>query len=207
MAKSKNSGRWAVRFASGLTLVLLVMEKEAHALPLVTFWGSVRGLYGSPAGDEAAVGWRSATGTQEKESLNGYGPGLGLSAGVTLPMSLYVGASFDYFFGETASFSSGPDVSRASSQLLARVGYDLGVGPLTLRPELGLGGLFSKVKVEGGPPEAPQEITANGTVLAPAVEAFFGLGLLNVNAEARYELVAGDNSNALVLGLGLGLSF
>jgi len=139
--------------------------------------------------------------------VNGYGPGLGVSAGVTLPLSLYIGASFDYFFGETVSFNAGPDVSRGSSQLLARVGYDLGLGPLTLRPELGLGALFSNVKVEGGPPEAPhRDITANGTVLAPALEAFFGLGLLNVNAEARYELVAGDNSNALVLGLGLGVS-
>ena len=76
-----------------------------------------------------------------------------------------------------------------------------------MRPELGLGALFSNVKVEGGAPDvSDRELTANGTVLAPAVEAFFGLGLLNVNAEARYELVAGDNSNALILGLGLGVS-
>jgi hypothetical protein len=59
------------------------------------------------------------------------------------------------------------------------------------------------VKVKG---MMPAEHTANGTVLAPALEAFIGLGLLNVNAEARYELVAGNNSNALVLGIGLGVS-
>ena len=208
MIKSKNGSRWAVRFASGTVsaLALLALERDAHALPLLTLWGSVRGLYGSVAGDAATVGWSSSTGTQY-ESVNGYGPGLGLSAGVTLPLSLYIGASFDYFFGETVSFNAGPDVSRGSSQLLARVGYDLGLGPLTLRPELGLGALFSNVKVEGGPPETPQhEISANGTVLAPALEAFFGLGTLNLNAEARYELVAGNNSNALVLGLGLGVS-
>jgi hypothetical protein len=180
-------------------LALLALGRDAHALPLLTLWGSVRGLYGSVAGDEAAVGWASASGTQY-ETVNAYGPGLGLSAGVTLPLSLYVGASFDYFFGETVSFSAGPKVSRTSSQLLGRVGYDLGLGPLTVRPELGLGALFSTV-------ETPQnDLTANGTVLAPAVEAFIGLGLLNVNAEARYELVAGDNSNALILGLGLGVS-
>jgi hypothetical protein len=207
MIKTKNGGRWAIRFAGAMSaLALLAMERDAHALPLLTLWGSVRGLYGSVAGDEATVGWGSSTGTQN-ETVNGYGPGLGLSAGVTLPLSLYVGASFDYFFGETVSFNAGPDVSRASSQLLARVGYDLGLGPLTLRPELGLGALFSKVKVEGGEPEtSDRDLTANGTVLAPALEAFFGLGLLNVNAEARYELVAGDNSNAVVLGLGLGVS-
>lgn len=205
--KSKNGGRWAVRFASGMSaLVLLAMERDAHALPLLTLWGSVRGLYGSVAGDEAAVGWVSSMGPQYK-SLNPYGPGLGLSAGVTLPLSLYVGASFDYFFGATTSFSAGPEVSRTSSQLLGRVGYDLGLGPLTVRPELGLGALFGNVKVEGGPPDtAHSDLTANGTVLAPAVEAFIGLGLLNLNAEARYELVAGNNSNALVLGLGLGVS-
>jgi hypothetical protein len=201
MLKSKSGGRWAVRFASGMSaLLLLALERDAHALPLLTLWGSVRGLYGSVAGDEASVGWTSSTGTQF-ESVSAYGPGLGLSAGVTLPLSLYLGASFDYFFGETVSFSAGPEVSRSSSQLLGRVGYDLGLGPLTLRPELALGGLFSNVKTEGGP-----SLTANGTVLAPAVEAFIGLGMLNVNAEARYELVAGDNSNALVLGLGLGVS-
>lgn len=207
MLKSKTSGRWAVRFASGMgALALLAVGRDAHALPLLTLWGSVRGLYGSVAGDEATVAFGSGTGTQY-ETVNGYGPGIGLSAGVTLPLSLYLGASFDYFFGETVSFSSGPDVSRASSQLLARVGYDLGLGPLTLRPELGLGALFSNVKVEGGAPDvSDRELTANGTVLAPALEAFFGLGLLNINAEARYELVAGDNSNGLILGLGFGVS-
>jgi hypothetical protein len=169
-------------------------------------WGSVRGLYGTVAGDEANVGFSSGTQTHYK-TVNGYGPGIGLSAGVTLPLSLYLGASFDYFFGETVSFSSGPDVSRASSQLLARVGYDLGLGPLTLRPELGLGALFSNVKVEGGEPDVSnRELDANGTVLAPALEAFFSLGLLTINAEASYELVAGDNSNGLILGLGLGVS-
>ena len=187
-------------------LALLALEKDAHALPLMTLWGSVRGLYGSLAGDEAAVTYGSSSGIQSK-NINAYGPGLGLSAGVTLPLSLYVGASFDYFFGETVSFSAGPDISRGSTQLLARVGYDLGVGPLTLRPELGLGALFGNVTTEGGPPETPHgEITTNGTVLAPALEAFIGLGLLNLNAEARYQLVAGNNSNALVLGLGLGVS-
>jgi hypothetical protein len=205
--KIQSSGRWGVRFLGGLSaLALLALERDAHALPLLTLWGSVRGLYGSVAGDEAKVAVGSSTNTQY-ETVNGYGPGLGLSAGVTLPLSLYLGASYDYFFGETVSFSGGPDVSRASSQLLARVGYDLGLGPLTLRPELGLGALFSSVEVEGGEPEiSDRDLTANGTVLAPAVEAFFGLGLLNINAEARYELVAGDNSNALVIGLGLGLS-
>jgi hypothetical protein len=203
MMKSKNSSRWAVRFASGMgALALLALGRDAHALPLLTLWGSVRGLYGSVAGDEASVGLASPTGTQFK-TVNAYGPGLGLSAGVTLPLSLYLGASYDYFFGETVSFGGGPEVSRSSSQLLARVGYDLGLGPLTVRPELGLGALFSHVKLEA---TMPAEHTANGTVLAPAVEAFIGLGLLNVNAEARYEFVAGDNSNALVLGLGLGVS-
>ena len=82
------------------------------ALPLLTLSGSVRGLYGSGSDDPA---------------LDPYGAGLGLRAGVTLPASLYVGASLDYFFGESSSVA-GLDSSASLLQLLAQPIEQAGTG-------------------------------------------------------------------------------
>src|SRR5688572_28274518 len=88
----------------------LTVTSTAAALPLLTISGSARGLYGSPTGDP---------------ELNRYGIGVGLRAGVTLPASLYLGASYDYFFGESDT-NLGVDVSSSLQQFMGRVGYDLG---------------------------------------------------------------------------------
>ena len=159
---------------------------SARALPLLTLSGSVRGLYGSDLDDPAV-------------SL--YGPGLGLSAGVTLPASLYVGASLDYFFGESATIA-GRDASASLFQVLAHIGYDAGLGPLTLRPSLGLGFAQSSVDLEG-----IGDDSASDFVLSPGAELFVGLGLLTVSGEVRYNKVFSDSdADALILGVGLGFS-
>jgi hypothetical protein len=157
------------------------VSREAEALPLVTFSGSARGLYGSALGDPG---------------LNAYGAGIGLRAGVTLPLSLYLGASLDYFLGEE---KAGVSVSRL--QVMGNVGYDLGFGPLTLRPFLGVG-------LSNGSADSPVGDTSESDlVVAPGAEFAVGLGLLSVSAEARYNKVVADgDADALVLGLGLGFS-
>ena len=87
---------------------------------------------------------------------------------------------------------------------MARVGYDAGIGPVTLRPQLGLG--MAQIHTEFGGVSASESDFA----LAPGAEFIFSLGLLSLSAEANYNVIfAGDNeqaSNAWILGLGLGFS-
>lgn len=168
-------------------LVTLTTTSTAAALPLLTISGSAKGLYGSPTGDA---------------ELNPYGIGLGLRLGVTLPASLYLGASYDYFFGESDTNAT-LDVSSSLQQFMGRVGYDLGLGPLTLRPQLGLG--LAQASSELG----PVEDTASEFVAAPGVEFSFGLGLLSIGAEVSYNKVFTDDeveADGVILGIGLGFS-
>ena len=179
-------------FVPALSAALLVLgtSSTAHALPLVTLSGSVRGLYGSPADDLG---------------LNPYGGGIGLRLGVTLPASLYLGGSFDYFFGESETNAADLEQSVSVLQLMARVGYDVDIGPVTMRPQLGLGLAQSQLDFGG------ISTSESDFALAPGAEFIFGLGLLSLSAEANYNVVfAGDNdqvTNAWILGLGLGVSF
>jgi hypothetical protein len=176
--------------ALSAALLVLGTASTAHALPLITLSGSARGLYGSPADDLR---------------LNPYGGGIGLRLGVTLPASLYLGGSFDYFFGESETNTADIEQSVAMLQVMARVGYDLGVGSVTLRPQLGLGLAQSRVNFGG------VHTSESDFALAPGAEFIFGLGLLSLSAEADYDVVfAADDeqvTNAWILGLGLGFSF
>lgn len=174
-------------FGVACAVGVLGFSGTARALPLLTLSASLRGLYGSAFGEPAL-------------DLNPYGPGIGVRAGVTLPASLYLGASVDYFFGESES-AAGVDVSASLLQVLGNVGYDAGFGPLTLRPSLGFGLAQSNVDF-GAVDESEGDF-----VLSPGAELFVGLGLLSVSGEVRYNKIFADgDKDALVLGVGLGFS-
>jgi hypothetical protein len=166
-------------------IAVLAAPRDAQALPLLTISGSARGLYGAPLGDPP---------------LSAYGAGFGLRAGLTLPTALYLGGSFDYFFGESEELL-GVDASASLLQLMAVAGYDLGLGPLTLRPSLGLG--LAQTSVDAGIAD-----TSEGDfVLSPGAELIVGLGFWSVSAEARYNKIFADgDADALVFGAGLGFS-
>jgi hypothetical protein len=182
---SHRGGAVAPLVGLALGVGTLLSAGSAQALPLLTLWGSVRGLYGSALGDA---------------ELNAYGPGVGLRAGVTLPASLYLGASFDYFTGESES-AAGVDISASVLQLLGNVGYDAGLGPLTLRPNLGFGLAQTRAELE-------DESTSEGNfAVSPGAEVFLGLGLLTVSGELRYNHVFVDgDADAIIVGVGLGLT-
>ena len=175
--------------ALSAALLVLGTPSTAHALPGVTLSGSLRGLYGSP-GDDLG--------------LNPYGGGIGLRLGVTLPASLYLGGSFDYFFGDSETNAAEVEQSASLFQLMARVGYDVGIGPVTLRPQVGLG--FLQSHTDFGDLRASESDFA----LAPGAEFIFNLGLLSLSAEANYNVVlsghSDESTNAWILGLGLGFS-
>lgn len=112
---------------------------------------------------------------------------------------MYLGASLDYFFGESDDVD-GVDVSASLLQVMANVGYDLGLGPLTLRPSLGLG--LAQSDVEGGAFESSE----SDFLLSPGAEVFVGLGLLAVSGEVRYNKIFADDLDGVYFGVGLGFS-
>ncbi len=176
----------AALFAFGVT-------RDTQALPLLTLSANLRGLYGTPTRDQ---------------EVKPYGGGIGLSAGVTLPASLYPGASFDYFFGETEETQLG-NITLSSYQLMADLGYDLSLALLTLRPSLGVG-VFH---LDGVADTNNSAFSAGGSdsptnlLVSPGAELLLGLGLWSVSAEARFDKVfARDGySDGIFVGAGLGL--
>src|SRR4051812_16669100 len=78
-------GLAAVAAAAALT-----STTDARALPLLQLSGSARWLY-------------AANLAEEDSKLSS--PGFGLSAGVTLPTPVYLGASFQYFVGTDHSYT------------------------------------------------------------------------------------------------------
>jgi len=142
---------------------------------------------------------------------DGYNFGLGARGGVTLPMNVYVGGTFLYHLGTTKS-TGGVDVTANVWFLGAEGGYDLGVGPLTLRPYLGLG--YAHLAVSSS------DVCALGTCVSgvsdsdgkvalwPGATALFNLGSLFVGADLRYTVVLDvDDGNAFGAFATAGLGF
>lgn len=179
--------------AALLSCAGLCVAKSASALPLVGVSGGIRFLYGSPSEDVEPDPYRF---------------GLGGRLGVTLPMSLYLGASVDYFFGQSVT-ALDLDQSASVLQTMARVGYELGVWPISLRPVLGLGWARNTVDVEGGlAGVATPSSTGDNFVVAPGLDLDASLGLISLSAEARYNMLLGDDgANGFIFGLGTGFSF
>lgn len=180
----------------------LTATTEASALPLLQLSGNARWLYVASLDDDYS---RLSS------------PGFGLSAGVTLPLSVYLGASFQYFVGtdrsETYVNPAGTVVARnefsnTSSQLLAHFGYDIGLLVLTLRPSVGLGWWRSAYEgtCQGG---CDPSFNRDGLSISPGVELLYSFGLLNVSGEARFNTVVFSTGGSLlstIVGLGAGFS-
>ncbi|HKO93020.1 MAG TPA: outer membrane beta-barrel protein, partial [Polyangiaceae bacterium] len=96
------------------------------------------------------------------------------------------------------------DLTSSILQLQGRVGYDFGLGPFTLRPNLGFGVATTAAELDSA------RVTDSYFVLAPGAEFLLGLGFLSASAEARYNKVFSDeggDADGLIFGLGLGVSF
>jgi hypothetical protein len=186
--------RCAIRAPRGLVTLLaaagglcvLVAPVDAAAAPGLTLSASLRALYGAAADDV---------------TLSPYEAGIGLRGGVTLSGGLYLGASLDYFFGDS---DDALDAEVGIYQLFGNVGYDFELGLLMLRPSLGFG--LAQSTIEFG----DEDDSEGNFALSPGAELFLGFGLLNVSAELRYnEVFVGDTGadvDAVIFGLGLGLS-
>jgi len=186
--------RWVV--ALGALGAVATSSGSAAALPLVGISASVRGLYGAGLGDSQKV---SVTQNQANASKdwNPYGAGVGLRGGVTL-LSFYAGASLDYFLAESTHLA-GFEISGGRLQVMANIGYEIGLPLLTLRPLLGVGYAQTQIESSAGPDHSRDDL-----VLAPGAELMLSLGLLNLSGELRYNFSTAD---ALIVGIGVGVSF
>ena len=141
---------------------------------------------------------------------DGYNLGIGARGGLTLPMSLYVGGTIVYHLGKTESTPAG-DVTANVWYLGGEGGYDLGAGPLTIRPYLGFG--YANLRAS-----AP-DICVGGTCVGgsnsqgklafwPGVTGLVGVGSLFVGADIRYVLLVDvDDGNAFSAFATVGMSF
>jgi hypothetical protein len=132
---------------------------------------------------------------------DGYNIGIGARGGVTLPMSLYVGGTLMYHLGKSESSAFG-DVTTRVLYVGGEGGYDISAGPLTVRPNLGIGFANFTASAFG--------VSASTGKLAfwPGAVALFPIGNLFVGADARYVLVVdASDANAFSLFATVGMNF
>ncbi|MEO8182032.1 MAG: hypothetical protein ABI895_24625 [Deltaproteobacteria bacterium] len=189
--------RWVI--ATGVLGAVASFSGSAAALPLVGISASIRGLYGAGLGDSQKVQASvNANQANSSKDWNPYAAGLGLRGGVTL-LSIYAGASFDYFFAETTHLE-GIEISGGRVQFMGNLGYELSLPLLTLRPLLGVGYAQTQIESDFGADHSQQEL-----VLAPGAELMLSLGLVNVSGEVRYNFTS--TADAMIVGIGAGISF
>jgi hypothetical protein len=138
---------------------------------------------------------------QEREPA---GFGLGLRGGYTLPMNVYLGATFVYHFGFSESTPEG-DVSGNILYFGVEGGYDIEAGPVLVRPYLGLGDVIGSVTIPtvsspflniagGTTSEGHFGLWPGGTVLYP-IDNFF------VGGDLRYLIVTGSDAHFNAFGI------
>jgi hypothetical protein len=145
----------------------------------------------------------SVAGNLGVASGDGYGgPGIGGRIGYTFPARFYVGALFDYHFGSTSE-AFGTSIRRSTYYFGPELGYDLGVGPMVVRPVLGLGVGFATRDAKNQSYEQ-NETTAKFTV-SPGVEAMVPIGNFFVGTDARYIYMRDNAGLALFANGGIHL--
>jgi hypothetical protein len=118
-------------------------------------------------------------------SSNPWGLGLGIDGGYTLQNAVYLGGNLDYFFGEDGE-------GDGLFQLMAEVGYDLGLGEnVVFRPKAGAG--FAAANSEAR------------AAVAPGAKLMLFTSSVSLSLDARYSIVFSDPSlQALILSFGIG---
>jgi hypothetical protein len=187
--------RWTVgRLAAALIAVSAVASaSSAHALSL--YAGGLAGY---------------AQSTDQEHDVNPYAVALGASAGITLPiMPIYVGGRFVYYFGDSASFSEDGAGLKLDAHYVMYgldLGYDAELGPIVLRPALGIGRatLESTSTGLGGTDVSKSD---SSLYLAPSIGLIIKLGLIYASGELRYNaLTEGDQPDSVSMLAGLGLT-
>jgi hypothetical protein len=146
--------------------------------------------------------------------VNAFGPAIGVRGGVTLDPGLYLGADFDYFFGEKRSASGlGAEASGRVNvyDVMGEIGYDFWLHRSgVLRPKIGLGVGVVKGAVCGnvGDVGGCASDSTNGFAISAGAEYMHYFSNAFLSLEARYEEISidGPNPSAVILGVGLGVT-
>jgi hypothetical protein len=179
--------------------VATAAEKPVHRISVAAIAGV--GINETKIKDEA--------GNETKEGVGTQGVGIGLRGGYTLPMKVYVGAAFVYHLGGS---KDADQVKYTGSTLYLgpEVGYDLELGPLVVRPYVGLGYGSVKAKAEAGGTTLLDR-SEGGFALWPGLMARYPIDAFFVGADARYALVTGTdkitNGNGAGVFATVGMTF
>jgi len=191
-----------------LTGVLIGLSRTAAAAPYRYYYR--RDLNRATLGAQFEYGIWTGNG-----DVNLYGPGIGVRGGFTLDPGIYLGANFDYFFGQENS-AAGLGASGSSRvnvyDFMGEIGYDFWVHPAgILRPKfgIGLGIAKSSACVDVGGASACNTHSENGLAIAPGLQYLHFFSSLYLSLEARYQTVSidGPDPSAFILGVGLGFAF
>jgi hypothetical protein len=139
--------------------------------------------------------------------LNPWAFGLGAHIGYTLPMGVYFGVPFDYFFGTEDTYNGAP-IEAKLWQIEVEGGYDLALGQsAVLRFKAGVGVASLSFKGCSGDPEAVVCASSSESkpVFGPGL-AFLYLGPgFSFTLDTRYELVPTDPlAQGLLFSIGFG---
>ena len=219
-------GSWLVRGLCGATLLCGspalaqddVPPTEAEAAPVETAQPTPEPASPEPDAPAEPSGPRTANSLQlglgfrygamlNDGDFNPWASGLGLDAGYTLPNAIYLGGSFEYFFGTTRGLLG---VSAATNiwQLSAEGGYDFGIGQsFVIRPKVGVGVAGLAWTFEGCP--SGEDSCANTketkAAILPGATFLFFASKFSLALDVRYALVLTDPKlKGLIFSFGVG---
>jgi hypothetical protein len=144
----------------------------------------------------------------EEGDFNPFGPGIGVSAGYTLPNAVYLGGNFDYFFGETVE-EPGLELSANVWQLMAEGGYDVGLGDtFVIRPKLGAGmaSFNGEACLDLGTGETCEDTSETNFAIAPGATFMYIGSSFSISLDLRYDIIFAEEEslNALLFSAGIG---
>lgn len=133
--------------------------------------------------------------------------GLGVRAGYTLPMNVYLGGTFVYHFGNSQSVPP-VDVSTKLYYFGVEGGYDIPVSSVVIRPYLGLGDATAKGSFSGyclnGLACVPSTSASDSKFAAwPGATLLYPMGSAFIGADARFLIVSDFNAFSLFATGGL----
>jgi hypothetical protein len=133
-------------------------------------------------------------------TCNPFGFGVGVRAGVTLPIPVYLGGTFVYHTGFSRDFSNGFSSSGNVAYPGVEAGYDFRLGPITLRPYLGVG--YALVSDDGTSPgnalvpPMSNDKTDNRLAVWPGAVGLVSFGRVFVGVDLRYFFTNDAGSSA-----------
>ena len=123
-----------------------------------------------------------------------YGIGLGLKGGYTLPSRIYVGGNINYHFGTSQEFR-GTTIDSTTWYVGPEAGYDLGLGPVIVRPVLGIGAGFNTQNIRGA--IANESDTDARFYVAPGASVHYPIGNFFVGGDSRVMIMSDANAFTL----------